>query len=49
MAGAIFGQPKGMEGVNKVTLPDFTHNQVTEVVRRHDSPEKLAGGLLFMS
>ena len=46
--GAIFGDPNGQEGLQRVCLPHFTQNQVTEIVRKHDSAEKLAGGLLFL-
>jgi len=37
-----------MEGVDRMTLPNFTQAQVRGVERRHDTPEKLAGGLLFL-
>ena len=46
--GAIFGDPNGNEGINRVTLPSFTQSQVMETVRKYDTPEKLAGGLLFL-
>ena len=45
--GAIFGDSNGNEGINRVTLPSFTQSQVMETVRKYDTPEKLAGGLLF--
>ena len=48
VAGAVFGDIKGEEGVRKVTLDNLTQTQVTEISRRNDSAEKLAAGLLLL-
>ena len=48
VTGAIFGDPNGQEGLQRVCLPNVTQSQVTEIVRKHDTAEKLAGGLLFL-
>lgn len=48
VVGAIFGDPNGQEGLQKVCLPNFTQNQITQIVRKYDTAEKLAGGLLLL-
>ena len=47
-SGAIFGDPHGTKGKDKVCLPSFTQGQVQEVERKNDTPEKLAVGLLML-
>ena len=42
----MFGNPKGQEGLQRVTLSSFSQAQVREVERRNETVEKLAKGLL---
>ena len=46
VSGAIFGDPNGIEGVQRVCIPTYSQKQVLEVQRKYDTPEKLAVGLL---
>ena len=45
--GAVFGDPRGTSR-QKVLLKLVTQTQVLNEERRHDTPEKLATGLLLL-